>query len=528
MVLALKKTERRAGMDASIPKVFISYSWDSEEHKKWVRNLAERLVANGVEVTLDQWHLTPGQSLTQFMEAAIAESDYVVVVCTANYSARSIARIGGVGYEQQIISGRIFAGLPREKFIPLVRQGEFQPGAECAIPPMFSGTFALDMRNPEREDASLETLLRAIYRKPLYKQPRRGAPPQWLDSTSESTRGADMAAVRLATMDLDGWELVSGLAQHHRTPESFYMPSERDRRTLDDGKLVKLMFDIDLPDGWGGDKKPSSLIERMWVIVTGRVGPYYVGELNNHPATSSDQDHLRAGDEVVFLPEHVIDILEEESPKGIDGHRAVRLSWDRDSGETEEAAQGLIHPNRLWSCAEVLDRECLLPRTPGVYAWYFDQLPPTVPGEPCHTFEGRYLLYVGISPKPPPKNGAAPSTQTVIKRLRYHYRGNAAGSTLRQTLGCLLAAEIGVELRRVGSGNRMTFGSGEARLSEWMAEHTRVACVRHEEPWNLEHHLIDNYSLPLNLDQNRLHAFHSVLSKLRREAKDRARTLPVL
>ncbi len=515
-------------MDANIPKVFISYSWDSEEHKAWVRQFAERLVANGVEVTLDQWQLAPGQSLTQFMEAAIADSDYVVVVCTTNYSTRSIARTGGVGYEQQIISGRIFAGLPREKFIPLVRQGEFHPGAECAIPPMFSGTFALDMRNPEREDASIETLLRAIYRKPLFEPPRRGDPPQWLDSTMESTRGADMPAVRLATLDLDGWELISGLAQHHRTPETFYMPSERDRRTLDKGKLVKLMFDIDLPDGWGSNKKQTSLTERMWVIVAGRVGPYYVGELHNHPATSSEQENLLAWDEVIFLPEHVIDILVEESPKGIDGHRLVRLSWDRDSDETREAVQELIHPNRLWSRAEVLDKECPLPKAPGVYAWYFDQLPPTVPGGSSHTFEGRYLLYVGISPKPPPKNGAAPSTQTVIKRLRYHYRGNAAGSTLRLTLGCLLDAEIGVELRRVGSGNRMTFGSGESRLSEWMAEHTRVACVACVSPWDAEHYMIDNYSLPLNLDQNTMHAFHSALSKLRREAKLRARNLSVM
>lgn len=63
------------------------------------------------------------------------------------------------------------------------------------------------------------------------------------------------------------------------------------------------------------------------------------------------------------------------------------------------------------------------------------------------------------------------STQNLRKRVRYHYRGNAAGSTLRLTLGCLL----GMELRRVGSGKRMTFGkAGETALSQWMAENTRV------------------------------------------------------
>jgi GIY-YIG catalytic domain len=46
-----------------------------------------------------------------------------------------------------------------------------------------------------------------------------------------------------------------------------------------------------------------------------------------------------------------------------------------------------------------------------------------------------------------------------------HYTGNAEGSTLRKTLGCLLANELGIQLWRVGSGNRMTFIEGEQALS---------------------------------------------------------------
>jgi hypothetical protein len=47
--------------------VFISYSWDDDAHKQWVRELAERLVANGVHAHLDQWDVQYGDSLTQFM-----------------------------------------------------------------------------------------------------------------------------------------------------------------------------------------------------------------------------------------------------------------------------------------------------------------------------------------------------------------------------------------------------------------------------------------------------------------------------
>ena len=68
----------------------------------------------------------------------------------------------------------------------------------------------------------------------------------------------------------------------------------------------------------------------------------------------------------------------------------------------------------------------------------------------------------------PPANGKAPSAQNIRRRIRTHYSGNAEGSTLRKTLGCLLSDQLGIELRRVGSGNRRTFVTGEKVLSEWM------------------------------------------------------------
>jgi hypothetical protein len=43
--------------------------------------------------------------------------------------------------------------------------------------------------------------------------------------------------------------------------------------------------------------------------------------------------------------------------------------------------------------------------------------------------------------------------------------GNAEGSTLRLSSGCILAEQLGIQLRRVGSGKRLTFGTGEQRLS---------------------------------------------------------------
>jgi hypothetical protein len=187
----------------------------------------------------------------------------------------------------------------------------------------------------------------------------------------------------------------------------------------------------------------------------------------------------------------------------------------------------LLEPKHLWTRAEVLTRPCPVPRQAGVYAWYFDAMPGPVSPVGAHQYGDWTLLYVGISPSKPPENGRQPSSQTLAHRIRYHYRGNAEGSTLRLTLGCLLSSELGIELRRVGSGTRMTFGQGEATLSTWMADHARVTWLLDPTPWVLEHQLIQTLALPLNLDQNRAHPFHPILSAMRRAAKARARELPI-
>lgn len=186
----------------------------------------------------------------------------------------------------------------------------------------------------------------------------------------------------------------------------------------------------------------------------------------------------------------------------------------------------LLSPARLWSRHEVLTTACV-PRSSGVYAWFFRDVPPLVPIEGCIVQDGLTLLYGGIAPKAPPKNGTKASERTLWHRVRYHMRGNAYGSTLRLTLGCLLGDKLGIQLRRVGSGGRQTFADGEIKLSEWMEQNASVCWIEKNEPWALEAHLISSVCLPLNLDQNRSHAFHATLSAMRRAAKRNAEAQPV-
>lgn len=186
----------------------------------------------------------------------------------------------------------------------------------------------------------------------------------------------------------------------------------------------------------------------------------------------------------------------------------------------------LIRPDRVYSRAEVLAKESPVPKMPGVYAWYFRNMPKEVPLNGCITFKTLSLLYIGISPKKPPLNKPA-SKQTIFDRIRYHMQGNAEGSTLRLTLGCILADSLNIKLRRVGSGKRITFADGESKLSEWMSNNAFVVWEACPEPWKLEEYLISTLSLPLNLDQNGRHSYHQTLSELRKKARDNAKKIPI-
>lgn len=137
-----------------------------------------------------------------------------------------------------------------------------------------------------------------------------------------------------------------------------------------------------------------------------------------------------------------------------------------------------------------------------------------VPTESCVAWQGLTLLYLGISPS------GRTSKQNLAERIRYHFNGNAYGSTLRTSLGCLLSEKLGIRLQQIGdSGNRIHFAEGEEILSQWIAENAFVTWVEYDEPWIVEDSLIRRLNLPLNLSGNEDHPFHTTLSKIRRDCK---------
>lgn len=165
----------------------------------------------------------------------------------------------------------------------------------------------------------------------------------------------------------------------------------------------------------------------------------------------------------------------------------------------------------------------VVPKESGVYAWYFEGLPPSVPTKACFKRGQKRLLYVGISPE------NKSSRETLCSRIRFHFLRNAEGSTLRRTIGCLLSKKLRIELRRVGSGKRHTFGkAGEAKLTRWLAKNAAVTWVKTKTPWSVESNLIKALKTPLNIESNRAHGFCRELCQIRAKCLKNAREKPIL
>jgi TIR domain len=155
------------------PKAFISYSHDSEDHKAWVLQLASDLRAHGIDVTLDQFDLKPGQDVTLFMQRGISEADRVLLVCSENYVKKADEGHGGVGYERLIVTSEVVQSIDTIKFVPVVRNND----ARKVTPSLLGPRFYLDFRTDRNYKNKLEELVREVHGTPAQPKPPLGSNP---------------------------------------------------------------------------------------------------------------------------------------------------------------------------------------------------------------------------------------------------------------------------------------------------------------------------------------------------------------
>jgi hypothetical protein len=159
------------------PKVFISYSWSSDDHTAWVADLGERLMNDGIIVVLDQWDLQDGQDLNDFMEQMVKDPDIkrVIIVSDSVYAAKADGRKGGVGTETQIISQEVYESVDQIKFVPILRERDSE-GKAC-LPVYLKSRKYIDFSDFDNDPEAYDQLLRNIYERPRRPKPTLGKAP---------------------------------------------------------------------------------------------------------------------------------------------------------------------------------------------------------------------------------------------------------------------------------------------------------------------------------------------------------------
>jgi len=141
------------------PTAFVSYAWESKEHKQWVKEISARLRSDGVDILLDQWSTVPGDQLPRFMEAAVRDNDFVLIICTPVYKEKSDNRKGGVGYEGDIMTSQVYITGNDKKFIPILRDGDWSEAA----PTWIQGKFYIDLCNNPYDEENYRILLETLH-----------------------------------------------------------------------------------------------------------------------------------------------------------------------------------------------------------------------------------------------------------------------------------------------------------------------------------------------------------------------------
>lgn len=128
--------------------------------------------------------------------------------------------------------------------------------------------------------------------------------------------------MREPDFEIDGWCLEDGEAYHAEAPDTFWIPEQHRRESLEPGDLAKLIFRISVDNA-----KDNISVERMWVLVRERTRDGYLGILDNKPGAIAENDELWLGTELPFSAKNVINIEERDADTIALALKEPRTRW---------------------------------------------------------------------------------------------------------------------------------------------------------------------------------------------------------
>lgn len=166
-----------------MPHVFLSHS---SQDKFFVRELAERLQAAGVDVWLDEAEIHVGDSLTQKIGRAIHETDYVAVVLSQNsVDSEWVQRELQMALQKELKEKNVVV-------LPLIFE-------HVEIPPFLRDKMYADFSTPERYEENFPKLLKALGLEP--GRPKVERPPIPKPTETEAVSRLTDSERRLASFE---------------------------------------------------------------------------------------------------------------------------------------------------------------------------------------------------------------------------------------------------------------------------------------------------------------------------------------
>ncbi|MFJ7214526.1 SEFIR domain-containing protein [Amycolatopsis sp. NPDC098790] len=172
--------------EAEAPKVFFSYSHDSEEHKAQVRRFATFLRSRiGLEVVLDQWYDGSRIDWSLWATRHLKAADFVIAVASPLYRARADGDAPpdegrGAQYESAMLRNKMTKDMEdgTRRILPVVL-----PGGSIDDIPAFLNPYSMTRYEiTQVTDEGVEDLLAAITGRGKHPMPPRG---RWLDGTAD-------------------------------------------------------------------------------------------------------------------------------------------------------------------------------------------------------------------------------------------------------------------------------------------------------------------------------------------------------
>ncbi len=170
--LHLPDSTQDIDLEAAPPKVFISYSHDSQEHRERVLALADRLRDHGIDANIDQYENPPAKGWQRWMLDEVEAAEHVLIICTEVYNRRFRGREEtgkgkGVTWEGGVIIQELYdAQGVNSKFIPVTFNTQ---DVEVVPNPLRSTTiYRLDKAN------GYEQLYRRLTNQPITRKPQLG------------------------------------------------------------------------------------------------------------------------------------------------------------------------------------------------------------------------------------------------------------------------------------------------------------------------------------------------------------------